>query len=79
MTEREFIDAITARNLLLEGKLEEEYIELCARFRKLEAENAELRDRVANYSCEIAALMTAKLEWVKRLRELEAKLEKEGK
>ena len=76
MTERERIDAITARNLLLEGKLEEEYIELCARIRELEFENAELRDRVADYSGEIAALMTAKLEWAKRLRELEAKLER---
>ena len=60
MTEREFIDATTARNLLLEGKLEDKYIELCARIRELESENAKLRNRVADYSGEIAALMTAK-------------------
>lgn len=46
MIEREFIDAITARNLLIEGKLEEEYVELCARIRKLEAEIANLKGHI---------------------------------
>ena len=54
-------------------------VRLCEKGRELEAANAELRDRVADYSGEIAALMTAKLELVKRLRELEAKLERYNK
>ena len=46
MTEREITYAIQARNLLIEGKLEEAYVKSRIRIRELEAENADLRNQL---------------------------------
>lgn len=48
MNEEELIDTLKARNLCLEGKLEEEYVKLVKRVRELERQKAFLVEVIVN-------------------------------